>query len=107
MPVSVMGNVEQATKWWKGHAHAGQWGEDSRWHNPDNWFMSVPGSDDIADLNVGSGDQPVIDANNVGSKKAVCRMLGASGGVGAGRFIQAVFALSDFIYFNISVSVFA
>jgi hypothetical protein len=75
MPVSVKGNVEQATKWWKGYAHAGQWGEDSRWHNPDNWFMSVPGSDDIADLNVGSGDQPVIDANNVGSKKAVCRML--------------------------------
>lgn len=75
MPVSVNGSVEQATKWWKGHAHSGQWGEDSRWHNPDNWFIGAPGSDDIVDLNVGTGVQPVIDANNVGNKKAVCRML--------------------------------
>lgn len=75
VPVSAQEDVEQATKWWKGHAHEGQWGEDSRWNNGDNWFGGVPDSDDIADLNVGTGDQPVIDANNVGDKKAVCRML--------------------------------
>lgn len=75
VPVSVKGNVEQATKWWKGHAHPGQWGEDSRWFNPNNWFIGAPGSGDIVDLNVGSGVEPVIDDGNVGKKKAVCRML--------------------------------
>jgi hypothetical protein len=76
VPVLAKDNLELPNRWWKGHAwETDEWGEDSRWHNGDNWFGGVPDSDDIADLNVGTGVQPVIDANNVGDKKAVCRKL--------------------------------
>ena len=73
-------SAEQANKWWKGHAHLGEWGEDSQWFNSDNWFTDdsekpLPDGEDIVDLNAGTGIEPVIDANNVGDNKAVCRAL--------------------------------
>jgi len=77
VPVSAKEDLEMPNRWWKGaySSKPGEWGEDSRWFNSNNWFLGVPGSNDVVDLNVGSGEQPVIDANNVGKKKAVCRKL--------------------------------
>jgi len=81
--------ADDSTMWWRGRKdEPEQWAVDTRWNNPDNWYVQdgkvrKPNDEDIVNLNGGTLDanvpypgpnavDPVIDSNNVGDNKAEC-----------------------------------
>ncbi len=81
--------VDYETMWWRGRKDEPEkWAVDTRWNNPDNWYIKddrdrKPSATDTVSLNGGTWDanlpypspnsvDPIIDGNNVGDNKAEC-----------------------------------
>jgi hypothetical protein len=69
------GSEEWANVWWTGGAGNTLWNEPNNWSVHDE-LSRVPKATDTLDLNWGDAAYlPVIDSNNLGENKAICRNL--------------------------------